>query len=79
VTGHVKSPGRLPVPHGTTLSLRALLDRAGGCDALAATARIRITRIQPDGKMISFVKDAANDGDFLIQEDDVVYVPEKII
>jgi len=88
----VKNPGRYPLPVESTMSVLDLVTKAGGFTDTAQGTAVRVTRIQPDGstKVItldveSLIKGRSNaktNGDnnaLLLEPDDIVYVPERII
>jgi polysaccharide export outer membrane protein len=92
VQGQVKNPGRYPLPVEATLSVLDLVTKAGGFTDTALGTGVKITRILPDGstKVItldveSLIKgkssaktNEANNA-LLLEPDDIVYVPERII
>jgi len=92
IQGQVKNPGRFPLPVESTMSVVDLVTRAGGFTDTAQGTAVRVTRILPDGStrvitldVESLIKGKSNaktneDNNALILEpDDIVYVPERII
>jgi len=92
VQGQVKNPGRYPLPVESTMSVLDLVTKAGGFTDTAQGTAVRVTRIQPDGstKVItldveSLIKGRSNSKTnednkaLLLEPDDIVYVPERII
>lgn len=92
IQGQVKNPGRYPLPVETSYSVLDLVTKAGGFTDTAQGTAVRLTRILPDGgtKVItidveSLIKGKGNvrtngsDSSLLLEPDDIVYVPERII
>jgi polysaccharide export outer membrane protein len=92
IQGQVKNPGRYPLPVEATMSVLDLVTKAGGFTDTAQGTGVRVTRIQPDGstKVItldveSLIKGRSNaktnedNNALLLEPDDIVYVPERII
>ena len=91
VTGHVKSPGRLSLDVETAVTLPDIISRAGGFDDTAKGDAVRVTRVMPDGttKVMTFDVKALMQGktkntknpaaDFLIQPNDIIFVPQRLI
>jgi polysaccharide export outer membrane protein len=92
IQGQVKNPGRYPLPVEATMSVVDLVTKAGGFTDTAQGTAVRVTRILPDGStrvitldVESLIKGRSNaktneDNNALILEpDDIVYVPERII
>ena len=92
IQGMVKNPGRYPLPIEATMSVLDLVTKAGGFTDTAQGTAVRVTRILPDGttKVItldveSLIKGKngnkpSNENNVLLLEpDDIVYVPERII
>jgi polysaccharide export outer membrane protein len=92
IQGQVKNPGRYALPIEATLSVLDLVTKAGGFTDTAQGTAVKITRILPDGttKVISLdveslIKGKSNaktneeNNSLLLQPDDIVYVPERII
>jgi polysaccharide export outer membrane protein len=92
IQGQVKNPGRYPLPVEATMSVLDLVTKAGGFTDTAQGTGVRVTRILPDGstKVItldveSLIKGKSNaktnedNNALLLEPDDIVYVPERII
>jgi polysaccharide export outer membrane protein len=92
IQGQVKNPGRYPLPIESTMSVLDLVTRAGGFTDTALGTGVRITRILPDGStrvitldvesLIKGKSNAKTNGEnnaLLLEADDIVYVPERII
>jgi polysaccharide export outer membrane protein len=92
IQGQVKNPGRYALPIEATLSVLDLVTKAGGFTDTAQGTAVKITRILPDGttKVISLdveslikgkssAKTNEENNALLLQPDDIVYVPERII
>jgi polysaccharide export outer membrane protein len=72
-------------PQEIGLTLLDAIARAGGFSRLADKKRVRLTRINPDGKAENFtinaddiMKDASNDP-WVLLRDDVISVPERVL
>jgi polysaccharide biosynthesis/export protein len=92
IQGQVKNAGRYALPVESTMSVLDLVTKAGGFTDTAQGTAVKITRILPDGStkvitldvesLIKGKSDAktneANNA-LLLQPDDIVYVPERII
>lgn len=90
ISGKINIPGRHEMPTDTVWTLKDLIIKAGGLQETARGTRVRITRTLPDGTLRIFEKDVesmlrarsnanAADASFVLEPDDIVYVPEKII
>jgi len=92
IQGQVKNPGRYPLPIESTMSVLDLVTKAGGFTDTALGTAVRITRILPDGStrvitldvesLIKGKSNAKTNGEnnaLLLEPDDIVYVPERII
>ena len=92
IQGQVKNPGRFELPVEATFSVLDLVTKAGGFTDTALGTAVRVTRILPDGstKVITLdveslikgkgnVKTNGQDSSLLLEPDDIVYVPERII
>jgi len=92
IQGQVKNPGRYELPVEATISVLDLVTKAGGFTDTAKGTAVRVTRILPDGstKVLTInveslingkgnVKTNGEDSSLLLEPDDIVYVPEKII
>jgi polysaccharide biosynthesis/export protein len=92
IQGQVKNPGRYPLPVESTMSVVDLVTRAGGFTDTAQGTAVRVTRILPDGstrvitldvesliKGRSSAKTNEDNNALILEPDDIVYVPERII
>jgi polysaccharide export outer membrane protein len=92
IQGQVKNPGRYPLPVESGMSVVELVTKAGGFTDTAQGTAVRVTRILPDGStrvitldvesLIKGRSDAKTNGDnnaLMLEPDDIVYVPERII
>ena len=92
IQGMVKNPGRYPLPIESSMSVLDLVTRAGGFTDTAQGTAVRITRILPDGStrvitldvesLIKGKSNAKTNGEnnaLILEPDDIVYVPERII
>ena len=92
IQGQVKNPGRYPLPVESGMSVVELVTKAGGFTDTAQGTAVRVTRILPDGttrvitldveSLIKGRSDAKTTGDnnaLMLEPDDIVYVPERII
>jgi len=88
IQGQVKSPGRFALPAETSMSVLELVTRAGGFTDTALGTAVRITRILPDGTTHVFTVDVESrikgkakgkDDSLILEPDDIIYVPERII
>jgi len=92
IQGQVKNPGRYPLPVETSMSVLDLVTKAGGFTDTALGTGVRVTRILPDGttKVITLdveslikgksdAKTNEQNSALLLEPDDIIYVPERII
>ena len=90
ISGKINAPGRYEMPPDTAWTLKDLIIKAGNFSETARGTQVRITRTMPDGSLKIFIKDAeslirarsnanAAEASFVLEPDDIVYVPEKII
>lgn len=90
ISGKINIPGRHEMPVDTVWTLKDLIIKAGGLQETARGTKVRITRTMPDGTLRVFEKDVesmlraknnanAAEASFVLEPDDIVYVPEKII
>jgi polysaccharide export outer membrane protein len=92
INGQVKNPGRFPLPVESSMTVLDLVTRAGGFTDTAEGNAVRVTRILPDGstRVITLdveslikgkgsVKSNGENSALLLEPDDIVYVPERII
>jgi polysaccharide export outer membrane protein len=90
ITGQVKNQNRYSMPPESAMSVGDLVSMAGGFTDSAKGTEVRITRVYPDGSKKVFVVDVeslmkgkdkakAEDSEFLLEPNDLVFVPERII
>lgn len=90
VSGKVNIQGRQEIPPNTEFTIKDLIFKAGGFTDTARSSAVKVTRTMPDGTQKYFILDvesgikgransSAKDASFVLEPDDVVYVPEKII
>jgi polysaccharide biosynthesis/export protein len=93
INGQVKNPGRFPLPVESSMTVLDLVTKAGGFTDTAQGTEVRVTRINAaDGStrvitldVESLIKGKGNtknneeNSALLLEPDDIVYVPERII
>lgn len=90
VSGKVNIQGRQEIPPDTKFTIKDLIYKAGGFTDTARSTAVRVTRTMPDGTLKVFTLDvesaikgkttaSAQDAGFVLEPDDIIYVPEKII
>jgi polysaccharide export outer membrane protein len=85
VLGSVNTPGSVPIPPERDLTLLDAIARSGGFSRLANRAKVSLTRIQSNGQTENYTINAdqlmAGDGGrrWLVQNGDVVFVPERVL
>jgi polysaccharide export outer membrane protein len=91
IQGMVKVPARYTLPPEATMSVLDLVTKAGGFTDTAQGNAVRVTRVLPDGSTKVFTVDIESlirgkgskakreDNTLLLEPDDIVYVPERII
>ncbi|HEX2852531.1 MAG TPA: polysaccharide biosynthesis/export family protein [Opitutaceae bacterium] len=90
ITGQVKNQGRYSMPPEAAITVRDLVSMAGGFTDSAKGTEVKITRVYPDGSKKVFEVDVeslmkgrdkakAGDSDFILEPNDLVFVPERII
>lgn len=90
IGGQVKSPSRYPLPLESAMTLLELVGKAGGFTDTAKGTAVRVSRVMPDGTLSTKIydvesilrgkKDArAEDSSLVLEPDDIVYVPERVI
>jgi len=85
VLGSVDKPGAIPIPPDRSLNLIDAITQAGGFTRLADRKHIKLTRTAEDGKTATIVINAdkiiqstAADA-WILQKNDVIFVPENIL
>jgi RNA polymerase sigma factor (sigma-70 family) len=80
IGGQIRRPARMAIPAGQPLTVAGLIAKAGGFTDTANRSKVRVARIQPDRSLKTMFFDLTKDeGDFVLETGDIVYVPEKII
>ncbi len=90
VSGKVNIQGRQEIPPNTEFTIKDLIFKAGGFTDTARSSAVKVTRTLPDGTQQYFILDVESgikgranantkEASFVLEPDDVVYVPEKII
>jgi polysaccharide export outer membrane protein len=90
ISGMVKLPSSYSLPPETTMTIKELVLKAGGFSETANGNKVRVSRTMPDGSTKIFTlnvdavlkgrkTDSSADNNFVLEPDDIVYVPEKII
>lgn len=93
INGYVKQPGRIQLPIESTVTLAELIAKAGGFQDDAKGTDVRVTRQMPDGSTQVYHVDvetlikgkakskagSADDSSMLLEPNDIVYVPERVI
>ncbi len=89
IGGQVRKPGRYALQIDSPKTMRDLLFTAGGGTETAKLQAVRLTRILPDGSSKTEIHDVdpaahnrapwVKDDSVIIEPDDIVYVPERII
>ncbi len=93
ISGKVNSQASFEIPPDGEMTIAQLIYRANGFTDTANGKKVTVTRTMPDGMPMVYtlnVEDfmkgrikadspGANDANFILQPDDVVWVPEKII
>jgi len=84
VLGAVNKPGAVDFPPEQPMALLDAIAKAGGFSRLADRSKVKLTRVQPGGRAEMQVIDAddiiqgRSQDAWLLQKDDVIYVPERI-
>jgi polysaccharide export outer membrane protein len=87
IGGKVNIPGRQEIPPDTEWTLKDAISKAGLGDTARGKA-VTVTRIMPDGSQKTFILDVESalkgratnkDAEFVLEPDDTIYVPEKMI
>lgn len=90
IQGEVKNPNRYSMPPESPMSLVDLVSLAGGFTSSAKGTKVKVTRKHLDGTTEVFERDVESqmkgkgrsendEGDFLLEPNDLVFVPERII
>lgn len=87
ISGKVNIQGRQEIPPDTEITIKEMIFKAGGFSETAKGTAVRVTRTLPDGTLKTFTLDVESaikgkgsaDAAFVLEPDDIIYVPEKII
>lgn len=90
VSGKVNIQGRQEIPPNAEFTIKDLIFKAGGFTDTARSSAVKVTRNLPDGTQKYYILDvesgikgransSSKDASFVLEPDDIVYVPEKII
>ena len=88
VGGKVNNTGSHEIPADVEFTIKELIAKAGGFSDTARGTKVTVTRMMPDGKPHVFTLDVEsalkgrasnNDAEFVLEPEDTIYVPEKII
>ncbi|HVS50915.1 MAG TPA: polysaccharide biosynthesis/export family protein [Opitutaceae bacterium] len=91
VNGKVGAPGRYELPPDQQWTLKDIISKANGLSDTAKGSDVRVQRTMPDGSIKIFegldvdsvlrgkAKAKSEAATFILQPDDIVYVPERII
>lgn len=91
VLGKVKYPGRVDLPPEQQWTIKDVITKVGGFDDTARGTAVKVTRTQTDGSQKVYTLDVqsallgkdrattSTDASFIVEPDDTIYVPEKII
>ena len=84
VLGAVNKPGAVDFPPEQPMNLLDAIAKAGGFSRLADRGKVKLTRVQSDGKAETHIIDADQiiqgrvQETWPLQKDDVIYVPERL-
>lgn len=81
VSGYVGKPGPVPIPPEENLTLGKALSMAGGILARGRRSDVAIKRMR-EGKLVTIVKDvrkidSGDEPDFVLEDDDAIYVDDS--
>lgn len=90
ISGKVNSQATFELPPDQEMTIMELIFKANGFTDTAKGTAVKVTRTMPDGSLKVFILDVesamkgklktpSGDAAFVLQPDDVVYVPERII
>ena len=90
ISGMIKQPSTYSLPPETTMTIKELVLKAGGFQETANGSKVRVSRTMPDGTVRIFTLNVdailkgkssskSADNNFVLEPDDIVYVPENII
>jgi len=85
ILGQVNTPGPVEIPHDKVLTLVEAISRAGSFTRLAKRTAVQVTRIEQDGKKSVIELNAdkmmseSGSADFVLQDGDTVFIPERFL
>jgi polysaccharide biosynthesis/export protein len=90
IMGKVNQPAKYELPPDQPWTIKDLIIKAGGFTDTARGREVRVTRTLPDGTLKTYTLDLQNtllgkdktsnpDAAFVLEPDDYIYVPERII
>lgn len=90
ISGKVNSPGPINIPADTEMTIVEVISKANGLSETARGSAVRVSRIMPDGSTKYHILDVESalkakgnsksvDASFVVEPDDIIYVPEKFI
>lgn len=88
VSGKVNIQGRQEIPADMQVTIKDVISKAGGFGDTAKGTQVKLTRTMPDGQVKIHILDVesglkgrstSGDANFVVEPDDTIYVPEKII
>lgn len=88
LSGKINIPGRQEIPADTVWTIKDAIAKAGGLGDTARGTAVKVTRTMPDGTLKTFELDVESalkgrakndDALFVLEPDDMIYVPERII
>ncbi len=86
LTGQIRGQGAIELPSDETLTVSRAILRAGGFADFANKRKVKVVRKKPDGGQETVIVDVLRilekgdaDKDIVMQPDDVVIVPERLI
>lgn len=82
ISGYVGRPGPVPIPPEENLTLGKALSTAGGILARGRRSDVAIKRLKPNGEIEKIIKDmskidSGEEPDFLLQDEDAIYVDDS--
>lgn len=85
VIGQVNQPGPIEIPSDQALSLVEAISQAGSFTRLARRTTVQVTRTDTDGKKrvieinVDRMMSSEDAPDFILQDGDIVFVPERFL
>ena len=85
IVGQVNKPGRIEFPQERELSIVEAITLAGGFTRLADLKKVKLTRVAPGGENdaqeinVDVMMKSGGKESVMLQKDDVIFVPERIL